>query len=187
MEKKEKLSLNALLKESIKQIIEDNQEHSVEDIREALKHIYGLRYDMDYRKEHFGVAIYALKREGVLISVGRGRYMAGNTTRESDSEDVDVSLAKNEISRAGEMNNVDYAITVDDMEPIIISRDLMVETRKSLISVIESHYQMCLEVLSVINQFNYLEASENDLNHVGAMLKYKKGLESQLKELKKDL
>lgn len=187
MEKKEKLSLNALLKESVMQIIGDNQEHSVEDIRDSLDHVYGLQYEKDYRKEHLGVAIYALKREGELVSVGRGRYLAGNMKQENDFVEDHVCREEKELSCSERVEDVDYVVQIDGVEPGIVSHNLMIETRKTLISVIESHYQTCMDILSAINQFDYLEASDRDLAHVSAMLKYKKGLESHLKELKKDL
>ena len=126
-------SYNALMKNHIMDIMNDNQERTLDMIRQELEKRYDLKLDINYKSTHLNNALALLKKEGKLKSTGHGKY-----------EKQQINIAKEQIKVSGNKEEQSEEYVFIDVR----------EAKKEFSDLMKNHYQDCRRLIQKIDFSN---------------------------------
>lgn len=178
-------STSAILRRAIIRAMEDGKERDVSEIKEMVREKCGLTYGVDYQEGHIAGSLRVLKNSGKLQLQGRGRYRcfqeeekaAIEHTQENEFMEPDkLTETCNYSCRVGRPVS---EIKQSDRENVLVSSGrLVMEMYQSF----EAQYHYLMEQLCLMGTISVLDLTDEELENVRRLIKYRVGLEEILKD-----
>lgn len=165
--------------------MKDGKERDVSEIKETVKEKCGLTYGVDYQEGHIAGSLRVLKNSGKLQLQGRGRY---RYFQEEEKASIRYTQGKESMApdKLAEPCNYSYRVSQPEGEAqqsdrenaLALSGRLVLEMYHSF----ETQYHYLIEQLSRMGTISVLDLTDEELENVRRLIKYRVRLEEILKD-----